>query len=86
MKLVTHGVDSELPPPMSASEQLRQTAEGVLVVREVEAAAAALLADWRAGGKQAVRRQPCGDEECDYASCRLAVALSELELIAVVGS
>jgi hypothetical protein len=45
-------------------------------VAELVAAGATLLLDWAQGSIQRTRTTNCGDARCDYASCRLADAIT----------
>jgi hypothetical protein len=51
------------------------TTEIVLLVSDVAASAAALLADWANGSEQTARTHNCGDSTCGYPSCKLADAI-----------
>jgi len=51
--------------------------EQMATVAEIAAAASALLLDWTNGSVQRVRVTDCGFARCDYASCRLANAITE---------
>lgn len=61
---------SQERPAATRSEQMEAVAEMV-------AAGSALLLDWTQGSVQRVRVTDCGFSRCDYASCRLANAITE---------
>lgn len=56
--------------------------EQMQTVAEIVVAGSALLLDWANESVQRTRTQPCDDDGCGYASCRLANAIAAYLAIA----